>query len=422
MFGYNKNEVIGKSILDVTFPEDIGLTLKNLNRVVNEDIDIYSLEKRYKKKDGSFFWGEVSVSAIKDENKKFQAIVGVIVDITSRKMAEEQLEESEEKYRELANSLPEIVFETDEKGNLTFVNMDSLSLTGYTKEDFEQGLNTLQMLIPEDHGRAMENTQKLFSGVKIGSTEYTALRKDGSTFPALINSNLIGSKNKPIGLRGIIVDITERKKAEAKINSLNEALRIINKILRHDILNDLTVVMMACDMIQVDDQRLKQKAAKALNKSVALIEQMRALEKALVSDEVLAGKSLRSVAESVVKNYPDIKFNITGDCNVLCDEALSSVIDNLVRNAVVHGKTDRIDISIDDKDIVCEMRIADYGKGIPSDIKDRIFGEGESFGDTRGSGLGLYIVKKVMERYGGEISFEDNKPNGAVFVLKFKKA
>ena len=296
-----------------------------------------------------------------------------------------------------------------------------LTLRATQKRILNRGLNTLQMLIPEDHGRAMENIQRTLSGETIGGVEYTVLKKDGGTLPVIVNSNLIGSKNKPVGLRGVIFDISEQKKAEEKINSLNEALRVINKILRHDILNDLTVVMMACDMIQVDDQKLKQKAAKALKKSVALIEQMRALEKALVSEEVLAEKSFRSVAESVVKNYPDIKFSITGDCNVLCDEALSSVIDNLVRNAVVHGKTDRIDISIHDKDGNCEMRIADYGKGIPDDIKDRIFGEGESFGETRGSGLGLYIVKKVMERYGGEISFEDNKPSGAVFVLKFKK-
>jgi len=105
----------------------------------------------------------------------------------------------------------------------------------------------------------------------------------------------------------------------------------------------------------------------------------------------------------------------------LCDDAIDSVMDNIVRNAVVHGGTDRIDISIEEKDDDCWMRIADYGKGIPDDIKLRIFGEGESFGEKRGSGLGLYIVKKVIERYGGTIEVEDNKPNGAVFIVKFKR-
>ncbi|MEN6378826.1 MAG: ATP-binding protein [Methanofastidiosum sp.] len=73
-----------------------------------------------------------------------------------------------------------------------------------------------------------------------------------------------------------------------------------------------------------------------------------------------------------------MKFSVTGDCAALCDEVIYSVIDNIIRNAIVHGKTDRIDISIDDNG---ELRIADYGKSIPDDIKDKIFGEGESFGD-----------------------------------------
>ncbi|KYC53234.1 MAG: sensory histidine kinase AtoS [Candidatus Methanofastidiosum methylothiophilum] len=329
-----------------------------------------------------------------------------------------ELKESEEKYRELANSLPEIVFETDEKGKITLVNKNTLSLTGYTKEDFEQGLNATQLVIPEDRFRVSEDIQKLIGGVKIGSREYTALRKDGSTFPFIINSTAIICKNNPIGLRGIIFDITERKENEGKIKNLNETIKILNKILRHDILNDLTLLLNIVDSHKDYDEVMKKRVFSTINKSVNLIERMRELENALVSEESLSGKSLRIVAESVVKNYPDIKFSIKGDCTVLCDGAIYSVIDNIVRNAIIHGKTDIIDITIDDN---CEMRIADYGKGIPSDIKEKIFEEGESFGESRGSGLGLYIVKKILERYNGSIKVEDNKPNGAVFVLKFRK-
>ena len=104
----------------------------------------------------------------------------------------------------------------------------------------------------------------------------------------------------------------------------------------------------------------------------------------------------------------------------LVDKAIYSVIDNIVNNAIVHGKTDRVDISIEDKGEFCEIRIADYGVGIPDDIKHLIFEEGFKY-RSKGSGLGLYIVKKVIERYGGEILVEDNKPSGAVFTLRIRK-
>ncbi|MDD1770091.1 MAG: ATP-binding protein, partial [Methanomassiliicoccales archaeon] len=69
-----------------------------------------------------------------------------------------------------------------------------------------------------------------------------------------------------------------------------------------------------------------------------------------------------------------------------------------------------------------EVRIADEGIGIPDDVKPKIWQEGYKHGKGGQSGLGLYIVKKVMERYGGTATVEDNKPKGTVFVLKFHAA
>jgi two-component system sensor kinase len=71
-------------------------------------------------------------------------------------------------------------------------------------------------------------------------------------------------------------------------------------------------------------------------------------------------------------------------------------------------------------DDYCEIRIADNGKGIPDEIKDDIFEEGFSYGDSGGSGLGLYIVKKTIERYDGSVRVENNKPSGSVFVIHLK--
>jgi signal transduction histidine kinase len=70
----------------------------------------------------------------------------------------------------------------------------------------------------------------------------------------------------------------------------------------------------------------------------------------------------------------------------------------------------------------CTIKISDNGIGIPDAIKDKLFEEGVSYGENKGMGLGLYIVKKTIERYGGEVSFENNVPKGTTFILKLKKS
>ncbi|MDO9528156.1 MAG: ATP-binding protein, partial [Syntrophales bacterium] len=94
---------------------------------------------------------------------------------------------------------------------------------------------------------------------------------------------------------------------------------------------------------------------------------------------------------------------------------------NIIRNAIDHGKTDRIDITIDKQENFCEVRIADYGVGIPDQIKEQVFKKGFQYGETGHTGLGLHIVKKAMESYGGIVHIEDNTPMGAVFVLRLRR-
>ena len=121
--------------------------------------------------------------------------------------------------------MPQIVFEFDEKGNFKFANRRGFKSFGYSQEDIEKGVNVLQMLIPEDRERAKKNIRRKLSGEKFCGTEYTALRKDGSTFPVIIYSSPIIHKNKPAGLRGIVIDITERKKTEQALRESEEKYR-----------------------------------------------------------------------------------------------------------------------------------------------------------------------------------------------------
>jgi PAS domain S-box-containing protein len=138
----------------------------------------------------------------------------LVQDITRRKQAEEALRESEERFRDLANLLPQTVFEVDLEGNFKFVNRHALQATGYTQEDFEKSLKADLLNIPEDRGRTRENIGKILTGEDIGGIEYTALRKDGTTYPILVCASAIIREGKPVGLRGIVTDVTDLKHAE----------------------------------------------------------------------------------------------------------------------------------------------------------------------------------------------------------------
>lgn len=151
-----------------------------------------------------------------------RSIERAISDIKERKVAENALAKSEKNFSELTDLLPQTVFETDLSGNLTYINKNGLDSFGYSHEDFEKGVNVLHTIAPEDRAIGAKNIKGLINGEPIKGNQYTAVRKDGTTFPIQIYSSVIVDNNRPIGLRGIIIDITERKNAEKEIKKGKE--------------------------------------------------------------------------------------------------------------------------------------------------------------------------------------------------------
>lgn len=137
-----------------------------------------------------------------------------------RELTEDLLKESEKRYRDVSELLPQIVFETDATGNVIFVNRKAFHIFGYTQADVKQGLNMLEMFIPEERERALENFQRRLRGEEIGGMEYIAARKDGGIFPVAVFAIRILRENEIMGLRGILIDITERKRTEKELARL----------------------------------------------------------------------------------------------------------------------------------------------------------------------------------------------------------
>jgi len=139
----------------------------------------------------------------------------------------ESLRKSENRFRELANLLPEAVVETDAEMNLLFANQKTCDLFGYTQKDFEKGLNGVDLIANKEKKKALTNSKKRKEGSRLGAVEYTAVKKDGSTFPILLHMNPIKKGKLIEGFRGIIVDISGRKQAEMEIKNSEERLKAL---------------------------------------------------------------------------------------------------------------------------------------------------------------------------------------------------
>jgi two-component system sensor histidine kinase UhpB len=218
VFGYSPEEVLegGRELWYGSIHPDDLEQVQAAHTALAEDEAQFDIEYRVRRKDGEWIWiHDRAIRSYKEEGTGYA--YGMFSDITDRKRAEKALGASEQRFREMADLLPQTVYETNLQGQITFANEKSFESFGYTMQDLDKGLNTLQMLVPEDRERAQQNIKAILSGNETGSNEYTALRKDGTTFPVLIYSSPICMDKAVTGLRGIIVDITERKATEEKI-------------------------------------------------------------------------------------------------------------------------------------------------------------------------------------------------------------
>ena len=175
------------------------------------------------RKDGTTF-PALFYSAAMIENGVHIGTRGLVIDISERKTMEEALRKSEQKFRELADLLPQTIFELDLGGHVTYLNKAGRIAFG-TRED-EIGFPATTGVVPEDYDRLKENIQKAFvEKGRDGGMEYTALRRDGKTFPIVIYSTPMVENHKPIGIRGLIIDISERKAMEEALKKSEEHYR-----------------------------------------------------------------------------------------------------------------------------------------------------------------------------------------------------
>lgn len=217
---------------------------------------------------------------------------------------------------------------------------------------------------------------------------------------------------------------SEVERKTQNLKNTNDLLELLNDTLTHDISNDLSVIHGNINLyLNLRKDKFLYEIKNTTEKSINLVDKMRNLEKIIGSNVDLKPINLIKVLNELKDEY-SLNINIEGNAVVYGDEILTSVFDNLIRNVRDHADTDRIKIKIDEstngKYSIIFFR--DDGIGIPKNVRKNIFKKGFKSNKTGNLGIGLYIVKKTIERYGGSIELLNSSRKGTTFKIKLRKA
>jgi PAS domain S-box-containing protein len=234
----------------------------------------------------------------------------------------------------------------------------------------------------------------------------------------------------PVSATGVVQDITERKRIETELEAQRDDLAVLNELLRHDVRNDLQLILGYAETIDVDpgstNAEYVGQIAQSATHAVNLTETARNLSEALLRDQDLEPIAIGPVIQSEVtdqrEQFPSASIDVDGsipDVEVEADPRLESVVRNLVANAIQHNPSPNptVRVAATAGDAAVNIRVADDGPGIPESDREQIFERGYTGGESAGTGLGLHLVSTLVDQYGGTVTVEDADLGGAAFAL-----
>lgn len=184
-----------------------------------------------------------TIECTKGENKKFFSIIKrniknhpgsrliVLRDATEQKLVQEELSKSERRYRELTEFLPEMICEVNLEGVLAYANKFALTKFGYTNEEVVSGsINIFNLFVKEEIPRVKSNIDNIIYNKSTKANEYNVKKKNGKVFPVIVHSSPIYKDKTIVGLRGVMIDITDRKNQERQIEKNLRQQEILSQI------------------------------------------------------------------------------------------------------------------------------------------------------------------------------------------------
>ena len=358
----------------------------------------------------------------------------IYVDVTEAKKIEAALMDSEAKYRQLVELAHEGIWALDTDNSTVYVNPQMAQMLGYNESEM-MGKNLTAFLDNADADSAMQNLEGCKDGHQ-DQCEVVLIRKDEThVYASIAVSPIKNDKGDCVGTLALVADITERKKAEEKLKEsqiklevMNEKLRVVGSLTRHDVRNKLTVVSGYSYLLKkkhADQADIIESLGK-MEQSVIEVEKIFEFAKAYeqLGVEKLVYMDAEKIINEAVEMFSGLTIKVVTDCHgltLLADSFLRQLFYNFIDNTRKYGKkttTVRVHYEKADAD---DLRLVyeDDGIGITFEDKQHLFKQGFSTGGS--TGFGLFLTKKMMDIYGWNIEEIGEPEKGAKFVIEIPK-
>ena len=445
IFGYSAEELIDKlGPKDLTHPDDWWIVDENVRKRLRGEAKHVHYEFRGLRKDKKVINVEVYGSVVNYKGKP--AIIGTLQDITERKLAEEALKKSEEKFRSLFEESKDGIFISTPEGKIIDANPAMVEMYGYSSKDelLQTPIENLYMN-PKERD---EYRKKLEEEGFVKDYEIRGRKKDGTPITLLETSTAVKDESgKVIAYRGIIRDVTAQKKMEEQlIQSVKmEAIGRLAGGIAHDFNNILTVISGSAELLlpkfppdSFEHKKIKQ-IIDSSRRAIDLTKQLMTVSKRGISEPVVLNvNEVIKEMEDMLKRLigEDIKFDLYLNPDLKNVKADRSQIEQVIMNLVVNArdampKGGELEIKTENvflDENYCKIypglkegeyvliSISDTGVGIPPEIMPKIF---EPFFTTKkeGSGLGLSTVYWIVKQLGGNVTVYSEVGKGTTFKI-----
>ncbi|MEP6675614.1 MAG: PAS domain S-box protein [Ferruginibacter sp.] len=432
VLGFAENEQPGHAeILKRIHPDDLELRNQSMTEALK--MGALELEVRIILEDKDIRWIKLAGRVLYNEKKEAVRILGTVMDITEQKKAYNLLRESEERFRQLANSMPQQVWTSDTKGNLNYFNQSVYDYSGLTKKEVES-LGWLSIVHPDDRE---ENVQKWMEAIASGEDfllEHRFKKHNGEFRWQLSRAIPIKDASGNIQLWvGTSTDIHDIKEAEEQKDFF---ISVASHELKTPITSIKGYVQILMRMHEQSEDKFLKNSLRTVDKQIVtlttLIEDLLDLSKIksgslqLNKEEFSINAMIRESVEEISHIQPDYKINFVAsdECMVFADRGrIGQVLINFLTNAIKYSPASKT-INIENKvySNFVTVSVADKGIGINKKDQDKIFQrfyrvEGQDEKTFPGFGIGLFIASEIIKRHSGKIGVESELSKGSVFYF-----